>query len=164
MPSITTTLLGVRQFMIVFCERHPLAAMKTVSLDDLAAYPWVFFNRIVHPHLHDLILRRAGARQLVPNIVHHIMQAEQVPALVKGGTSVAWLTPMGATRVAHGELISRPLVDTEIRLETHLATLASNNSALVSEYVRTFMKRYQQERKPVQMVLPMDDGAIEKAG
>jgi DNA-binding transcriptional LysR family regulator len=164
MPSITGALLGVRQFMIVFCERHPLAAMKTVSLDDLAAYPWVFFNRIVHPHLHDLILRQAGARQLVTNVVHHIMQAEQVPALVKGGFSVAWLTPAGAARIAHGELTARPLADEEIRLETHLVTLASNNSALVSEFVRTFMKRYQQERKPVQMVLPMDDGGIEKAG
>jgi DNA-binding transcriptional LysR family regulator len=150
--------------MIVFCERHPLAALKSVGLADVAAYPWIFFNRHVHPHLHDLILHRAGARGLVPNVVHHIMHAEQVPALVKDGLSVAWLTPTGAARVAHGELISRPFVDTEIRLETHLATLASNNSALVSEFVRTFMKRYQQERKPVQMVLPMDDEEIEKAG
>jgi hypothetical protein len=92
------------------------------------------------------------------------MQAEQVPALVKGGMSVAWLTPTGAARVAHGELTARPLADEEISLETHLVTLASNNSALVSEFVRTFMKRYQLERKPVQMVLPMDDGGIEKAG
>jgi len=164
MPAITTTLLGVRQFMIVFYERHPLAALKTVSLADVAAYPWVFFNRLVHPHLHDLILHRAAARQLAPNVAHHIMNAEQVPALVKDGVSVAWLTPTGAARVAHGELISRPLADDEIRLETHLATLASNNSALVSEFVRTFMKRYQHQRQPVQMVLPMDDGDIEKAG
>ena len=164
MPSITTAMLCVRQFMIAFSERHPLAALKTVGLADLAPYPWVFFNRHVHPHLHDLILHRAKVQELTPNVVHHVMHAEQVPALVKGGNSVAWLTPMGAARVAHGELISRPLVDTEIRLETHLATLASNNSALVSEFVRTFMKRYQQERKPVQMVLPMEERAIEKAG
>jgi hypothetical protein len=92
------------------------------------------------------------------------MQAEQVPALVSGGNSVAWLTPMGAARVAHGDLTARPLADEEIRLETHLVTLASNNSALVSEFFRMFMKRYQQERKPVQMVLPMEERAIEKAG
>jgi len=164
MPSITGSVLGVRQFMIAFCERHPLAKMKTVSLADLAAYPWVFFNRLVHPHLHDLILRRAADRQLVPTVIHHIMQAEQVPALVSGGNSVAWLTPMGAARVAHGDLTARPLADEEIRLETHLVTLANNNSALVSEFFRMFMKRYQQERKPVQMVLPMEERAIEKAG
>ena len=164
MPSITAAMLCVRQFMIVFSEGHPLAMLKTVGLPDLAPYPWVFFNRHVHPHLHDLILHRAKSLEFTPNIVHHVMHAEQVPALVKGGLSVAWLSPTGATRVAHGEFVSRPLVDREIRLETHLATLASNNSALVSEYFRTFMKRYQQERKPIQMVLPMGDGANEKAG
>ena len=164
MPSITTTLLGVRQFMIVFCETHPLAALKSVCLADVAAYPWVFFNRHVHPHLHDLILHRAGARQLAPNVVHRIMHAEQAPALVKDGLSVAWLTPTGAARVCHGELISRPLVDKEIRLETHLATLASNSSGLVSEFVRMFMKRYQQQRQPVQMELPMNSEELEKAG
>jgi hypothetical protein len=114
--------------------------------------------------LHDLILHRAKAQALTPNVAHHVMQAEQVPAFVKDGLSVAWLTPTGAARVAHGELISRPLVDKEIHLETHLATLANNNSALVSEFFRGFMKRYQQERQPVQMVLPIANDVIERAG
>ena len=164
MPSITITLLCKRQFMIVFYERHPLAALKTVSMADVAVYPWVFFNRHVHPYLHDLILQRAAALRLVPNVVHRIMQAEQISALVKDGVSVAWLTPTGAARVAHGELIARPLADEEIRLETHLAALASNGSALVSEFARAFMKRYEQQRQPVQMVLTMDEEEIEKAG
>jgi DNA-binding transcriptional LysR family regulator len=164
MPSITTAMLCVRKFMIAFSERHPLAALKTLGLADLAPYPWVFFNRNVHPHLHDLILHRAKMQELTPNVVHLVMHAEQVPGLVRDGFSVGWLTPTGAARVAHGELTSRPLVDTQIRLETHLATLASNNSPLVSEFVRAFMKRYQQERKPVQMLLPMADEEIEKAG
>jgi hypothetical protein len=52
-------------------------------------------------------------------------------------------------------LASRQLVDQEIRHETHLATLANSESALVSEYLRTFMRRYKMERLLVQMVLPM---------
>jgi DNA-binding transcriptional LysR family regulator len=36
MPSITTALLNVRQFMIVFHERHPLVSSKSVRLSDLA--------------------------------------------------------------------------------------------------------------------------------
>jgi DNA-binding transcriptional LysR family regulator len=164
MPSITTTKLNTRPFMIVVREKHPLAALESVSLMNVAEYPWVFFNRHVHPHLHDLILRRTEALRLMPNIVHRIMHAEQVPAFVKDGLSVAWLSPTGAARVVRDDLIARPLVDNDIRIETHLATLASNQSALLSEFVRTFMKRYQQERKPVQMVLPIPDEAIEKAG
>jgi DNA-binding transcriptional LysR family regulator len=163
-PTITTALLGVRSFMMVFHERHELATRKSVGLADVAAYPWVFFNRHVHPHLHDLILHRARAMHITPNVAHNIMQAEQVPAFVKDGLSVAWLSPTWAVRFAHGELISRPLVDKEIRLETHLATLANNSAALVSEFVRTFMKRHQQERQPVQMALPIAEEKIEKAG
>lgn len=163
-PRITTTMLNARPFMIVFRERHPLAALESVGLMDLAEYPWVFFNRHVHPHLYDLILRRAEARQFKPTIVHRIMHAEQVPALVKDGLSVAWLSPTGAKRVVQDDLIARPLTDNDVRIETHLATLASNPSALVSEFVRGFMKRYQHERKPVQMVLPIPDEVIEKAG
>jgi DNA-binding transcriptional LysR family regulator len=136
----------------------------SVGLADVAAYPWVFFNRHVHPHLHDLILHRAHVLQLTPNVAHNIMHAEQVPAFVKDGLSVAWLSPTGAARVAHGDFLSRPLVDREIRLETHLATLANNSLALASEFVRTFMKRHQQERQPVQMVLPIANEEIEKAG
>jgi DNA-binding transcriptional LysR family regulator len=164
MPSITTALLNVRQFMIVFHERHPLVSSKSVRLSDLASYPWVFFNRHVHPYLHDRILDRAKAQGFTPNIAHRIMHAEQVLAFLKDGQSVAWLTPTGAARVAHGDLVTRPLEDFEIRLETHLATLANNSSSLVSEFFRGFMKRYQQEKEPVQMVLPMADNILEKAG
>jgi DNA-binding transcriptional LysR family regulator len=163
-PSITTAVLGVRNFMIVLHKSHELATQESVGLADVAAYPWVFFNRHVHPHLHDLILHRAHVLQLTPNVAHNIMHAEQVPAFLKDGLSVAWLSPTGAARVAHGDFLSRPLVDKEIRLETHLATLANNSSALVSEFVRTFMKRHQQERQPVQMVLPIANEEIEKAG
>jgi DNA-binding transcriptional LysR family regulator len=164
MPSITSAVLGVRRFMIVFRESHRLAANESVDLDDLIAYPWVFFNRHVHPYLHDLILHRMEALHLAPRIVHRIMNAEQVPALVKNESSIAWLTPTGAARIAHGDLISRPLIDNEIHLETHLATLANNQSALVSEFARAFMKRHQVERQPIQMVLPVTEDEIKKVG
>jgi len=37
----------------------------------------------------------------------------------------------------------------------HLATLASNKSPLVSEYVRTFMRRIEEQRPPLQLRLPI---------
>jgi hypothetical protein len=37
----------------------------------------------------------------------------------------------------------------------HIATLANNNSPLVSEYVRTFMKRIEEQRPPLQLRLPI---------
>lgn len=68
---------------------------------------------------------------------------------------LAWLTPAGAERAAHGGLKSIPLDDPQIRLEMHIVTLADNNSPLVSEYVRTFMKRMDDQRPPLQLQLPI---------
>jgi hypothetical protein len=75
------------------------------------------------------------------NIVHHISQADQVTALLTDSQSLAWLTPPGAERVARDGLVRIPMLDGQIRLETHLATQATNNSRLVSEFVRSFVKR-----------------------
>lgn len=164
MPSVTTTLLNSRRYMIVFHAEHELAKRESVSLGNIAAYPWVFFSRHVHPYMYDLILRRANSLHLEPQIVHRVVHAEQVPALIKDRRSIGWVTPNGALPGVQDPLISRPLVDPQIRHETRLATLANNESALVSEYVRGFMKRYQLERQPIQMALPMDDATIEKTG
>jgi hypothetical protein len=67
-------------------------------------------------------------------------------ALLTDNRLLAWLTPAGAERAAHSGLKCIPLEDSQIRLEMHIATLANNNSPLVSEYVRTFMKRIEEPR------------------
>jgi DNA-binding transcriptional LysR family regulator len=160
--SITTTVLCSRRFMIVFDEKHPLASQPTVSLSESAAFPWVFFSRCVHPYLHDQILRRANTLHLEPQITHRIMYPEEARALLGDGATIAWLGPTGASRIARvGSLAARPLVDKEVQLEIHLATWATNDSPLVSEFIRTFMSRYQQVKQPVQMVLPIATDKVE---
>ena len=80
--SITSVRVAADPFMIVVHPNHPLATEKSVSLKEVVKYPWVFFNRNVHPPLHDLILERARAEQQKPRILHHISQADQVVALL----------------------------------------------------------------------------------
>ena len=64
---------------------------------------------------------------------------------------------------AHLGLKSIPLDDCQIHLEMHLATLACNKSPQVSEYVRTLMKRIEEQRPPLQPKLAIrmsgDDSA-----
>jgi hypothetical protein len=46
-----------------------------------------------------------------------------------------------------------------------LVTLANNNSPLVSEYVRGFMKRVEEQRAPLQLQLPIvlrGNGAVQE--
>jgi DNA-binding transcriptional LysR family regulator len=143
-------------FMIVMLREHPLAGMKSVELGDVAEFAWVFFERRVHPNLHDGILRRMQQKNLHPRIRHHVTQADQVPVILGEDSAIAWLTPAGAERIVGDRLIAIPLRDPEIRLEIHLATLAANKSPVVSEYVRGFVKGVEGDRGPVQLNLPID--------
>ena len=141
--------------MIVFREGHPLAGKASVKLHDLGAYPWVFFNRNIHHHMHDLILQRARSEFGAVTISHSVSQEEHAVALLTDNHVLAWLTPTGAERAVHAGLKSVHLDDHQIRLEMHHATLANNKSPLVSEYVRSFMKRIEEQRPPLQLQLPI---------
>lgn len=143
-------------FMIVMGMEHRLARMKSVELRDVAEFPWVFFERGVHPSLHDGILRRMQEKSLHPRIRHHVTQADQVPVILGEDSAVAWLTPAGAERIVGDRLTAVPLRDPEIRLEIRLATLAANKSTVVSEYVRRFVKGVEGDQGPVQLKLPID--------
>lgn len=143
-------------FVIVMLREHSLAGMKSVELGDIAAFPWVLFERRVHPSLYDGILRRMQEKGLHPRIRHHVTQADQVPVILGEDSAVAWLTPAGAERIVGDRLTAVPLREPEIRLEIHLATLAANRSPVVSEYVRRFVKGVEGDRGPVQLSLPID--------
>jgi len=152
---LTSHCVARSEFRIAFREKHPLAAMTTVSLGEVVAHPWVFFHASVHPWLHDLILGRAeqvgGAR-----VLHHVSQVDHVPPLLNNdGRLIAWLTPDGAAHIERNGLVSRPLVDSEIRIETHIATRSNDKSRLVSEFARNFVKLVEGGRSPVQLTLPM---------
>lgn len=158
MATITALRITTNPFMIVFRDGHPLAAKSTVALEDVAMYPWIFFNHNVHPPLHDQILHRMHGERQEPRILHHLSQADHVPALLTDDSLLAWLTPNGAQRVtAHSGLRYVPLVDPEIRLETHVASVANNTSPLLSEYVRGFMTRLKDRQDAAQLDLPLGD-------
>jgi DNA-binding transcriptional LysR family regulator len=158
MATITTLRIATNPFLIMFREGHPLAAQSSVALAEVAMYPWIFFNRNVHPPLHDQILHRMHEEKREARILHHISHADHVPALLADDSLVAWLSPTGARRVAHSGLRYIPLVDEEIRLETHVASVVSNTSPLLSEFVRSFIKRIESEKTAIQLELPMDNG------
>jgi DNA-binding transcriptional LysR family regulator len=160
MATITTLRIATSPFMIAFREGHPFASKASVTLAEVAMCPWIFFSRNVHPPLHDQIHNRMQGEKREPRILHHISHADHVPALLTDDSLVAWLTPTGAKRVAHSGLRYIPLLDAEIRLETHLASVANNRSPLLSEFVRTFMKRIEAEKAATQMQLPMGEEDI----
>jgi DNA-binding transcriptional LysR family regulator len=141
--------------MIVFREGHPLAAKRSVTLAEVVEYPWVFFKRAIHPFLHDLILRRVAQEHKQANIVHLGSHADQAAALLTNDSIIGWLNPAGAECVVNQGFICISLIDEQIRLETHLVTLACNQSQMVSEFVRKFVKLIESRRPPEQLPLPI---------
>lgn len=154
-PAITTLRISTYPFMIVFRASHPLATKKSALLADIAEYPWVFFKRNVHLYLHDLILHRMEEEKRQPQIVHHFTHVDQVGAFLTNDSVLAWLNPAGTEHMANREFVHIPLIDKRITMETHLATLANNNSQLVSEFVRKFVKRREEQLPPEQLSLPI---------
>lgn len=153
--QITGRCVARNHFMIVFREGHPLAGRKSLGLNDVVTYPWVFFHRSVHPWLHDLILRRAEIAGDGVRITHRVNHSDQVPRLLKDDFTLAWLTPAGAEHISRPGLAARPLHDLEIRLETHLVALTNNTSQLVAEYFRCFLAQVEEDQSPVQLTLPL---------
>jgi DNA-binding transcriptional LysR family regulator len=155
MAVMTTVQVASNLFMIACRETHPLAMKQFVTLTDIAEFPWVFFHRTVDPPLHDLVLQRMDKEGRKLNVRHRICQADHAAALLSDNKILAWLTPSGSKRVVGEGFVCIPLHDEEIRLNTYIAVLASNESRLVSEYVRTLVKRIEDQRAPAQLQLPI---------
>lgn len=128
-------------FFIAFRAGHPLASNRQLGFGDIAEFPWVIFSRRTHPLLHDQILRRAGDLEMPYKITHSILNADEVLPYLSTSDAVAWLTPYGAERIAYQGVITLPLLDEEIALETFIATHVEDRSTIVNEFVREFVKK-----------------------
>ncbi len=128
----------------------PLASKDTVSLQDLRDERWILFERKAHPDMYDAILRRAAEEEIVFRDGLKVLTAEDAAQLVQENLGVAFLSMAGALRIAERGAVVRPLDDKDLHLHVCLASRADNRSKLVSEFVRAFMRRIGQIRKPPQ--------------
>jgi DNA-binding transcriptional LysR family regulator len=153
--ALTTLCIATQHFMIIYRKGHPLAAKRSVTLGEILEYPWVFFKRVIHPFLHDLILHRVEAEHKQADIVHFGTHVTQAAALLNNDSLIGWINPAGVETAASQGFICVPLIDEHIRMETHLVSLADNRSQLVSEFARKFVKCWEQRSIPEQLSLPI---------
>ena len=132
-------------FFAVFRDQDRLARSVTVSLNDNHERVWILFGRQVHPTLYDQFTGRANKLGVRPSEVHHVTSAEQAAYLVHHHGAVAFLTQIGAWRIAREGLTMRPLADDELVLKTALVTRADDRSRLTSEFVRAAMRKLHQQ-------------------
>jgi DNA-binding transcriptional LysR family regulator len=106
------------------------------------------FAKRVHPLVYETIIDTARRNSIIPKHSHNTISPQQAVDLVSERVGIAILaepTPQGFS--AEGVVV-KPLSDASLQLETCVVMRADDNSRLVNEYVRAFLRRYSRQRLP----------------
>jgi hypothetical protein len=101
----------------------------------------VIFERRLHPPVYDAVMRLAEEREVFPASIQHIVAPEDAYPFIVDGTGVAFVVKSGAIRIARDGVTVRPLAEDVLTLNTYLVSRADDNSKVVSELVRAFMRK-----------------------
>lgn len=138
---LTTVKISESPFYIAIPEEDELAYEDSVTLDMLAGKPWVIFERRMHPPVYDAVMRLAKEREVAPAKLHHVVVPEDSYSYIADDGAAAFVVKSGAIRIARDGITVRPLAEDALMLKTYLASRADNNSKVVSELVRAFMRK-----------------------
>jgi DNA-binding transcriptional LysR family regulator len=152
---LTTVTVAESPFYIAMSRRDKLAGSPSVKLQALSDYCWILFERRLHPPLYDHVLNLAHQRKVVPKKIRHITAPEEAFPLLEAGACIAFVVKAGALLLSRNGVTVRPLAEPELNLKTQLVSRADDASKLVSEFVRTFMRKLSPPKKSVQLVLPI---------
>lgn len=155
-PSLTLVEVAHAPLFIAMPDQHPCAHSSEVSIARMAHYPWILFNRRIHPLLYDMILRCAAEYGVVPKEIHHIVTAEEAARLVKEHAGIAFMTKSVALSSEQPGVIVKPVAERSLWIKTYLALRANESSRLVNEFARAFLRKCNpQSPSDRQMLLPM---------
>jgi DNA-binding transcriptional LysR family regulator len=95
-------------------------------------------------------------RSIVPKHAHNIITAQQAVDLVSEHVGVAILTKPAARDFHADRVVVKPLSDVSLQFETSVIMRAGDESRLVNEFVRSFLRKHvPQPRPPKQMELSL---------
>jgi hypothetical protein len=137
----------------VVSDDHPIAEKDKVKIRDLAGLRWTVFDRRIHPSVYDTLMGLARFEGVEYRALNHFMHADEASHFLLRTGGVAFLSKASALRIAKQGLIAKHLDEKALRLDVHLAARADNGSKLVSEFVRTFVKRMKSVLLPSQLTL-----------
>jgi DNA-binding transcriptional LysR family regulator len=138
---LTKVKVAESPFYIAMPEEDELAHEVSVTLDMLAGRPWVIFERRMHPPVYDAVMRLAEERKVAPAKLHHVVVPEDAYSFIADDGAVAFVVKSGAIRIARDGITVRPLAEDALMLKTYLASRADDNSKVMSELVRAFMRK-----------------------
>ncbi len=154
-PLLTTVKVSESPFYVAMSKTDKLASHPSVTLEALADRCWVMFERRLHPPLYDDVLHLAERKGVVPKRIRHITAPEEAFPQLAGGECVALVVKAGALLLSRNGVTVRPLAAPELTLKTYLASRADDDSKLLSEFVRAFMRKLSPPKMDIQLSLPL---------
>jgi DNA-binding transcriptional LysR family regulator len=154
-PMFSATKIAQAPFYITMSKDDETAVHEQLSMAALHGKEWVLFERRVHPVLYDAILRVAREKRVAPSQIHHVMTAEEAFPFIADGHCLAFLSKSSALRIARETMTVRPLMEESLLLKTYIAARTDNNSKLVSEFMRTYVRKLSHFNTVKQLPLPM---------
>jgi len=142
-------------FYVVMSEDDELANYPSLNLAQLAGKRWILFQRQNHPPLYDLIQKLTSELRIIPSAIQHFMVPEEAIPLLNEPGGLVIVGKSGALRIARAGLTMRPLDEARLMMNTLLISRADNESQVISELVRSFMRRMNHLKVEDQMSLPI---------
>src|SRR5580698_937314 len=150
--QITAVPFAPAQLYAALPDIHPAAHKERLVLQDLAKDKWILFPKRIHPLLYEAVTDTARRESIAPKHAHNVIAPQEAVDLVSDHVGVAILTQPTA-RGFHAEgVVVKPLSDTSLCFETCVIMRADNDSRLVNEYVRMFLRKYALQRRPPKQV------------
>jgi len=152
-PLLSSVTVARQPMYVAMLESDGLAQCADVRDGQLEGISCILPERHVHPPLYEMLI--AGARPATKpgTSIHHVMTAEDASHFVRRGLGVAILSQAGAWRIAHNGITIRPLNIGGIALETRLACRSDSQVRVVSEFLRGFVKRLNEQASAKQLQL-----------
>jgi DNA-binding transcriptional LysR family regulator len=129
-------------------DTHPAAHKESLVLEDLAKDQWILFAKRVHPLVYETIIDTARRNSIIPKHAHNTMSPQQAVDLVSERVGVAILAEPPPQGFKVDGVVIKPLSDASLQLETCVVMRADDDSRLVNEYGRAFLRRYSSPRLP----------------
>jgi len=154
--QITAVPFAPAQLYAALPEAHPAVHKKRLVLHDLAEDEWILFAKRVHPRLYEALMDTARRASIAPKHTHDAMAPQQAMDLVSEHAGIAILTQPTARGIQADGVVVKPLSDPSLCFQTCVIMRANDESRLVNEYVRAFLRKYAPQRLDAkQMDLPL---------
>jgi DNA-binding transcriptional LysR family regulator len=154
--QITAVPFAPAQLYAALPEAHPAVHKKRLVLHDLAKDEWILFAKRVHPRLYEALMDTARRASIAPQHTHDAMAPQQAMDLVSEHAGIAILIQPTARGIQADGVVVKPLSDPSLCFQTCVIMRADDDSRLVNEYVRAFLRKYAPQRLAAkQMDLPL---------